>query len=98
MDDALYFPIHRAKKGEITAAGHLSPYALTRVRPTFEVQKPGEEDDTPLQEYLGGVAFDLSESWDHRYPLFADFPHWRLRRSTAEAPRFAFRWTSSTTA
>ena len=75
MHDALYFPIHRAKKGEITAAGHLSPYALTRVRPTFEVQKPGEEDDTPLQEYLGGVAFDLSESWDHRYPLFADFPH-----------------------
>jgi hypothetical protein len=75
MNDALYFPIHRAKKGEITAAGHLSPYALTRVRPTFEVQKPGEEDERPLQEYLGGVAFDLSESWDHRYPLFADFPH-----------------------
>ena len=57
------------------AAGHLSPYALTRVRPTFEVQKPGDEDDVPLHEYLGSVAFDLSESWDHRYPLFADLPH-----------------------
>jgi hypothetical protein len=40
--DALYFPIHRAKKGEITAAGHLNPLTLTRVRPTFEVQKPAQ--------------------------------------------------------
>jgi hypothetical protein len=75
MHDALYFPIHRAKEGEITGAGHLKPFTLTRVRPTFEVQKPDEDNDTPLEEYLAGIAFNLSEAWDHRYPLFADFPH-----------------------
>jgi Beta protein len=74
MHDAIYFPIHRAKKGEITGTGHLSPGTLTRVRPTFEVQKPGEENDVPLSEYLAGVALELSEAWDHRLPLFVDFP------------------------
>jgi hypothetical protein len=74
MYDALYFPIHRAKKGEIMGAGHLSPTTLTRVRPTFEVQKLGEDSDVPLEEYLAGVALDLSEAWDHRFPLFVDFP------------------------
>jgi hypothetical protein len=28
MHDALYFPIHRAKKGEITSVGHLKPSTL----------------------------------------------------------------------
>ena len=74
MHDALYFPIHRAKKGEITSAGHLKPSTLTLVRPTFEVQKPTEDDDISLDEYLAGVAGDLSEAWDHRLPLFADLP------------------------
>jgi len=74
MYDALYFPIHRAKKGEITAAGHLNPLTLTRVRPTFEVQKQAEDAEAPLDEYLAGVAADLSEAWDHRFPLFADLP------------------------
>ena len=74
MNDALYFPIHRAKKGEITGAGHLSPTTLTRVRPTFEVQRPGEDSDVLLDEYLSGVAAELAEAWNHRYPMFADFP------------------------
>jgi hypothetical protein len=74
MYDAIYFPIHRAKKGEITGAGHLSPTTLTRVRPTFEVQKPGEDEDVRLDEYLASTALDLSEAWDHRFAFFADFP------------------------
>lgn len=76
MHDALYFPIHRAKKGEITGAGHLSPTTLTRVRPTFEVQKPTEESEVSLEEYLAGIAAEVSEAWDHRYPLFADLPRY----------------------
>lgn len=74
MHDAIYFPIYRAKKGEIAGIGHLSPTAITRVRPTFEVQKPDEDSDAPLEEYLAGIAAELSQTWDHRYPLFADFP------------------------
>ena len=45
MEDALYFPIHRAKAGEIVGVGHLSPRTRTRVRPAFEVQKQREDDD-----------------------------------------------------
>jgi len=73
MKDALYFPIHRAKMGEITGVGHLSPPTRTRVRPTFEVQKPNGHDDAPVEEYLAGVASHLLEAWGNRYPLFADF-------------------------
>jgi hypothetical protein len=32
MHDALYFPIHRAKRGEITSVGHLKPSTLPLVR------------------------------------------------------------------
>lgn len=74
MFDAIYFPIHRAKKGEVLAAGHLSPKTLTRVRPTFEIQKPSDDIEISLEEYLAGIAIDLSEAWDHRLPLFGDFP------------------------
>ena len=40
MDSALYFPIHRAKRGEIVAIGHLSPETRTRVRLTLDIPKP----------------------------------------------------------
>lgn len=56
MNGALYFPIHRAKAGEITGVGHLSPRTRTRVRPIFEVQKQREDDDTLLEDHLSGVA------------------------------------------
>jgi hypothetical protein len=74
MHDALYFPIHRAKKGEITSVGHLRPSTHPLVRPTFEVQKPAEDNDVSLDEYLAGVAAELWAAWDHRLPLFADLP------------------------
>lgn len=73
MKDALYFPIHRAKTGEITGVGHLSPTTMTRVRPTFEVQKPAGDDEIPIEEYLAGVSSQLAQAWGNRYPLFADF-------------------------
>lgn len=73
MNDALYFPIHRAKAGEISGVGHLSPTTQTRVRPTFEIQKPALDDDTPLEEYLAGVGQQLLASWGSRYALYADF-------------------------
>lgn len=84
MYDALYFPIHRAKKGEIIGAGHLSPKARTRVRPTFEVQKPDDDSDESLEEYLARVAKDLSDAWDHRLPLFVDMPHFAPDVRTAD--------------
>jgi hypothetical protein len=73
MNDAIYFPVHRAKAGEIAGVGHLSPRTRARVRPAFEVQKQREDDERPLEEHLAGVAHQLLEAWGSRYPLFADF-------------------------
>jgi hypothetical protein len=84
VHDALYFPIHRAKKGEIAAVGHLSPKTLTRVRPTFEVQKPAPEKEVRLDDYLAGVAAEIAGAWDHRFPLFADFPHFSPEDRTSD--------------
>lgn len=53
--------------------GHLAPRTRTRVRPTFEIQKPTGDDDTPIEEYLAGMAASLLESWGSRYPLLVDF-------------------------
>jgi hypothetical protein len=84
MNDVLYFPIHRAKAGEIMGVGHLSPRTRTRIRPTFEVQKQREDDDTPLDEHLSGVAHQLLEAWGSRYPLFADFSQFGPEDRTAD--------------
>jgi hypothetical protein len=89
MNDVLYFPIHRAKAGEITAVGHLSPRTRTRIRPTFEVQKQREDDDTPLDEYLADVAHQLLEAWGSRYPLFADFSQFGPEDNTGDGQHCA---------
>jgi len=89
MNDALYFPIHRAKAGEIAGVGHLSPRTRTRVRPAFEVQKQREDDDTPLEEHLSGVAHQLLEAWGSRYPLFADFSQFGPEDRTADGKHCA---------
>lgn len=89
MNDALYFPVHRAKAGEIAGIGHLSPRTRTRVRPAFEVQKQREDDDRPLEEYLAGVAHQLLEAWGSRYPLFADFSQFGPEDGTADGKHSA---------
>ena len=75
MDDALYFPIHRAKKGELTAAAHLSPYARCRVRPVFEIQVPDAAASLSLEEYLAEQAAALCDAWGTSHPVFLDLPH-----------------------
>jgi hypothetical protein len=89
MEDALYFPIHRAKMGEITGVGHLSPRTRTRIRPTFEVQKQREDNETPLEEYLADVAYQLLEAWGSRYPLFADFSQFEPDDNTGDGKHCA---------
>lgn len=88
MKDVLYFPIHRAKKGEITGIGHLSPRTRTRVRPTFEIQKPNGGDDAPIEEYLAGVASQLL-AWGSHYPLFADFSQFGPRDTVSDGSHCA---------
>jgi len=89
MEDALYFPIHRAKAGEIAGIGRLSPLTRTRVRPTFEIQKQAADDDAPPEEYLAGVGQQLLESWGNRYPLYADFLQFGPEQKTADGKHCA---------
>lgn len=89
MNEALYFPIHRAKVGEIAGVGHLSPKTRTRVRPVFEVQMQREDDDTPLEEHLSRVAHQLLEAWGSRYPLFVDFSQFGPDDRTADGKHSA---------
>lgn len=89
MNDALYFPIHRAKAGEISGVGHLSPRTRTRIRPAFEVQKLRDGDDTPPEEHLSGVAHQLLEAWGNRYPLFADFSQYGPEDRTGDGTHCA---------
>lgn len=53
MNDAIYFPVHRAKAGEIAGVGHLSPRTRTRVRPAFEIQKQREDDEKLIDTQSG---------------------------------------------
>lgn len=89
MNDAFYFPIHRAKAGEIAGVAHLSPRTRTRVRPAFEVQKQRDDDDTPLEEHLSRVAHQLLAAWGSRYPLFADFSQFGPEDRTADGTHCA---------
>lgn len=73
MDAAIYFPIHRAKKGEIVATGHLSPHARARVRPIFDVQKQNVKDGRKIEEYFNDLAEDIVQSWGTRHALLIDF-------------------------
>ena len=47
MKSAIYFPILRAKRGEISAIGHLSAEARTRIRPTLDIPKPKAKNKDP---------------------------------------------------
>lgn len=73
MDAALYFPIHRAKRGEITAAGHLSPRTRARVRPMFDVQRHKPNSRKSIEVYLSDLADELTGSWGTKYPVSVDF-------------------------
>ena len=73
MKAALYFPILRAKRGEIDAVSHFSPHARTRIRPMFDVQKQKPMDDTPAEVHLSELSRELAQSWGTAMPLFIDF-------------------------
>lgn len=76
MQAAIYFPTLHSKRGEITAIGHLSPTALTRIRPTINIVKPKSDNNDPIEHHLSDLAMALVRSWGTRLPLFFDFPRY----------------------
>lgn len=73
MRSALYFPNLRGKRGEISALGHLSPFARTRLRPLIDLPKPKADAKQPIEDRLAEMASSIALNWGTVYPLYVDF-------------------------
>lgn len=73
MYSATYFPIHRAKRGEISATGFLSPVSRTRIRPIFDIQKHDVNSRVSIESFLSEMAREFSTNWGLRSPICFDF-------------------------
>lgn len=72
MDDAIYFPILRAKAGEIEALGHLAPQTMTRVRPLLDVPKLRPKAKKSLETHFVEIVRSVATTWGTRLPLYLD--------------------------
>jgi hypothetical protein len=73
MHDVNYFPILRAKSGEISAVGHLSPLTRSRMRPIFDFPVYQDNEKRTLPEYLAETIRDIRTAWGTERPLLFDF-------------------------
>lgn len=64
MAEPIYFPIARAKAGEIEAIGRLSPRARDWVRPMLDFPRQQMKDKHPLAQYLAQKLDEIASSWD----------------------------------
>jgi hypothetical protein len=73
MATPIYFPIARAKAGEIEALGRLSPRAHALVAPMldFALQRPS--DRRSLAQYLAEKLGEIATSWGTADELYLDF-------------------------
>jgi hypothetical protein len=63
MHDVNYFPILRAKSGEINAVGHLSPVTRSRMRPLFDFPVYQDNEKRSLTEYLAETTREIRIAW-----------------------------------
>jgi len=73
MEQAIYFPILRARQGEIKATGHLSPKAKTRIRPIFDILKPKPDTKNSIESYLLDQSYEHQKNWGVTTPICFDF-------------------------
>jgi hypothetical protein len=73
MYSAIYFPIQRAKRGEMTAIGYLSPEARTRIRPNVDIQKQKAKSKEPIEYYLSDLSHEFAKNWGTTLPICFDF-------------------------
>ena len=67
-----YFPILRAKRGEIQALGALSPNARAHVRPLIDIPKQREKDRRTLSECIGEIICSLPATWGTGQSFYLD--------------------------
>ncbi|GEM_PF-6295761 len=73
MFEPIYFPIARAKAGEIEAIGRLSPRARDLVRPMIDFPHQRTKDKRPLAEYLAQKLDEISSTWGTADEVYLDF-------------------------
>lgn len=73
MEGSVYFPIARAKAGEIEALGRLSPRAHARTRPMLDFAKQTSKDWRPPAQYLAEKISEITESWGTEREVLLDF-------------------------
>ena len=71
---AAYFPIVPNRAGEIEAVGHLSPFARTRTRIIFQIDRPAEPDPLVFERHISRAAQRISRVWGTTLPLLVDLP------------------------
>lgn len=84
MYSALYYPILRAKQGEIESLGHLSPRARSRVRPFIDIPRQKTNDNRSLEQYLADTLTSIKQSHGTSSPLFVDLSQFGPEISTSD--------------
>lgn len=69
----IYFPILRAKAGEIEAVARLSPTGRDLTRPMFDFPTQKMSDRLPLDEYLAEKIREIAKSWGTKDKFYLDF-------------------------
>ena len=73
MADPIYFPILRAKAGEIDALGHLAPKTRSLTRPMLDFPLQKKNDARPLAYYFGEKIQEIKKSWGTSNDIYLDF-------------------------
>lgn len=71
--EPLYFPILRAKGGELEALARLSPLAHALVRPMLDFPKAKVDAQHPLELFLHDKIVAITKSWGTEQEIYLDF-------------------------
>jgi Beta protein len=86
MGEPIFFPIARAKAGEIEAIGRLSPRARDWVRPMLDFPRQRKKDKRPLAQYLGQKLAEIASSWGTADEVYLDFSRYEPATVIADGP------------
>jgi hypothetical protein len=73
MANPVYFPILRAKAGEIDAIGRLAPNTRSLTRPMLDFPLQKKNDARPLADYFGEKIQEIKKSWGTSNEIYLDF-------------------------
>lgn len=72
MLSAIYFPILRAKAGEMEAIARLHSRTQVRIRPILDVPKYFQNPKKALEEHLGQITKSVADGWGAVLPFYFD--------------------------